>query len=109
MKKEDFGSCLRAQRKAKGLTIEKLAEQLDLSETFLGDIERGDKTPSLQTIQKIITVLDISADTLFPHGAESTIEARPFKEKLDSLSPAQHRVVEDLVDSLLRNIDDKNQ
>ena len=105
MKKEDFGACLRVQRKAKGLTIEQLAEQLGLSATFLGDVERGDKAPSLQTIQKIITVLDVSADSLFPHGENTTLDVRPFKEKLDSLSPVQHRVVEDLIDSLLRNID----
>lgn len=108
MKMEDFGACLRAQRKAKDLTIEQLAERLGLSATFLGEVERSDKTPSLQTIQKIITVLDISADSLFPHGESTTLDVRPFKEKLDSLSPAQHRVVEDLVDSLLRNIDPKN-
>lgn len=39
-----FGHRLRTYRKEKGLTIEKLAEQVGLSPNYLGDVERGKKT-----------------------------------------------------------------
>lgn len=41
-----FGHRLRTYRKEKGLTIEKLAEQVGLSPNYLGDVERGKNCPA---------------------------------------------------------------
>lgn len=46
MDKEVFGLRLRKYRKNKGLTIEKLAEQIGLSPNYLGDVERGKNCPA---------------------------------------------------------------
>lgn len=59
-----FGHRLRTYRKEKGLTIEKLAEQVGLSPNYLGDVERGKKLPSMATFIRLVNVLDISADEL---------------------------------------------
>ena len=64
MDKEVFGLRLRKYRKDKGLTIEKLAEQIGLSPNYLGDVERGKKLPSMGTFIHLVNVLDISADEL---------------------------------------------
>ena len=52
-------------RIAKGLTIEKLAYENDLSKGNLSEIERGMIEPKLNTLEKIAKGLDISLKELF--------------------------------------------
>jgi len=61
---ELLGKHIRKRRKEKNLTLEQLAEQLDVSTTFIGQIERGKGVPSLETLVKIANVLEISTDSL---------------------------------------------
>ena len=42
------------------LTIEKLAERANITDNFLGKIERGEGMPSLPTIDSIACALDVS-------------------------------------------------
>lgn len=48
---------LREVRLARGLTQEKLAEKLDVSLNFLNLIERGQRAPSFDTLERIAKVL----------------------------------------------------
>ena len=59
-----LGEQIRKQRKKKNLTLEQLAEKLDVSTTFIGQIERAKGIPSLETFVKIANVLEISTDSL---------------------------------------------
>ena len=67
-----FGHRLRTYRKEKGLTIEKLAEQVGLSPNYLGDVERGKKLPSMATFIRLVNVLDVSADELLKDEVNRT-------------------------------------
>ena len=58
------GARIKAARKAKHLTQEKLAAVLDLSTPHISALERGVKPPSLETLIIIANELDVSADTL---------------------------------------------
>lgn len=49
----------------KGLTQEELAEKTGLSVTFVGLVERGINTPSLETCNKIARALGVTLDELF--------------------------------------------
>lgn len=60
-----LGKKIREFRKAKGLTIEKLAEKANLNECFLGELERGRKKPSLDTLFKLAKVLGVDIYLLF--------------------------------------------
>ena len=42
-----LGQRIREQRRKKGWTMDKLAEKADLSVNYVGDLERGVKTPRL--------------------------------------------------------------
>ena len=64
MNYELLGRKIRQQRKAKKYTLEQLAEKLDVSTTFIGQIERAKGIPSLETLVKIANVLEISTDSL---------------------------------------------
>ena len=59
-----IGENIRRERKRQLLTIEKLSEKAGITDNFLGKIERGEGTPSLQTIDSIATALNVSIDFL---------------------------------------------
>ncbi len=64
MNYELLGKHIREQRKLKKYTLEQLAEKLDISTTFIGQIERAKGIPSLETLVKIANVLEVSTDSL---------------------------------------------
>lgn len=49
-----LGQRIREQRRKKGWTMDKLAEKADLSVNYVGDLECGVKTPSLDTFIRIV-------------------------------------------------------
>ncbi len=61
---KDLGNRIRKVRKEKYLTQFALAEEVGVSPNFLGDVERGVKSPSLETIICIANVLNVSLDYL---------------------------------------------
>ena len=46
-----LGQRIREQRKEKGWTIEQFAERVELSENYVGDLERGVKIPPILGVQ----------------------------------------------------------
>ena len=59
-----FGILLKRKRKEKGLSQQRLADKSGLDRTFISLMERGLKTPSLTTIFKLSSTLEIEASTL---------------------------------------------
>lgn len=51
-------------RKKQGYTQEKLAELSDISSTYLAQLERGEKAPTIIVIMKIAHGLDVDGATL---------------------------------------------
>ncbi|AZK45700.1 helix-turn-helix domain-containing protein [Paenibacillus lentus] len=61
------GSRIRKIRKSKNWTQEQLAEAATLHYSYIGGVERGDRNISLETLEKIVTALDVPAWELFRH------------------------------------------
>jgi len=59
-----MGDRIRAARKKMNLTQEALAEKVDVTLYYMGEIERGVKTPSLDLFIRLVEALDVSADYL---------------------------------------------
>ena len=57
--KELIGKRIRELRKARGLTIERLAEIAHIGEKYLGDIERGKENPTVATLEKLARALGL--------------------------------------------------
>ncbi|MGC5774876.1 helix-turn-helix domain-containing protein [Paenibacillus pabuli] len=68
---ESVGNRIRELRKAKGWTQEQLAEAAGLHYSYIGGVERGDRNISLETLEKIINGLQISAEEIFKFKEES--------------------------------------
>ncbi len=67
MKELDFtqiGSRIRKARMKLKLTQEEASERCDITNSFYGNIERGDKKMSVETLVKISRGLDVSLDYL---------------------------------------------
>ena len=62
---KQFGLCVRRYRKQKKMSQEKLAELCDLHPVYIGQLERGEKNASLESIMHICQGLDISPSFLF--------------------------------------------
>lgn len=60
-----IGAIIRKYRKQNNYTQEQLAELIDLTPGFLGQIERDETYPKLDNLAKIIQVLGIDANLLF--------------------------------------------
>ena len=60
-----LGQRIRKYRTAKGLSQEKLAELSRCHPTYIGQIERGEKNATVESIEKISDALDISLSVLF--------------------------------------------
>jgi transcriptional regulator with XRE-family HTH domain len=50
---------LRILRKQKGLSQEELAFQAGINRNYVGQIEREEKSPTIDTIEKLASTLDI--------------------------------------------------
>jgi transcriptional regulator with XRE-family HTH domain len=78
------GQNIRLFRRAKGITQEVLAEMVDVSGSYIGYLERGKKSPSLDLLVKIADVLSVEPAILFT-PAEETV-TREFKKLIGILS-----------------------
>ena len=65
------GEKLRNLRKKKGLTLKKLSEKAELSIGYLSNLERDACSPTLENIQKICGILDVSLSELLEENIES--------------------------------------
>ena len=81
-----LGQRIRKYRKEKKYTLEQLAERLDVSTTFIGQIERAAGKPSLETLVKIANALDVSADALLFDDLEERSGVSHFLKKVDELT-----------------------
>ena len=91
---ETLGADLRALRKARGLTLVELADQLGRSVGWLSQVERDISDPSITDLRDIAARLDVSVSILFRHAAAPAHEAgyvvrcdarRPIGSDIDGL------------------------
>jgi len=56
---ETFGINVRRVRLERGMTIEELADEVGLAYTYVGQIERGRRNPTLDVVERIATIFKI--------------------------------------------------
>jgi len=73
---DQIGERIRQHRNQKGLTQETLALNSGLNVSFLGDIERGTKKPSIESLEKLLDGLGVTFLEFF----DFETDIKPFKE-----------------------------
>jgi transcriptional regulator with XRE-family HTH domain len=59
-----FGQNVRRIRQEKGMTLEALADEVGLAYTYVGQIERGQRNPTLGVVERIAAALRTDPLTL---------------------------------------------
>ena len=58
---ETFGANVRKVRLERGMTLEVLADEVGLAYTYVGQIERGRRNPTLDVVERVAAVLKVEA------------------------------------------------
>jgi transcriptional regulator with XRE-family HTH domain len=66
---EMVGERIRLLRQQRGLSQERLAFNADMNTSFIGSIERGQKSPTIDSLEKIAAALDVTLEELFSFEA----------------------------------------
>ncbi len=66
--KQKIGRRIKELRKSKKLSQEKLSEMVDIAQNSLSYIETGDNFFTAETLEKLISALDIEPQELFDFG-----------------------------------------
>ena len=98
-----LGAKIKELRKAKGLTLEKLAEKIGSGKSYIWELEnRGVKRPSAEKLTAIARALDTTTEYLVDNGmTEPTDEVKreAFFRKFQGLSQEDQRKIEDIIDA----------
>lgn len=105
MELESIGRNIRKYRLMKKLRQEDLAELANLTNNYIGAIERGEKLPSLETLIVIINALGVSADMVLVDVIDIGYEVKDslLAEKLSKLSAEDRAKIYDVVDTMIRH------
>lgn len=103
----DVGKRIRALRKSKGMTLEQLADKINLSISFLSDIENGRSNPSLDRLCDLAKALETRASFLL--GECDSVESS--QSGLDGLQsvPGFSKIAEELMDIASWSESDKQE
>lgn len=101
---ERLGYKLRKLRKASGLTQEALAEYLDVTVSYVGQLERGERHPSLDTIEKISKSLNLPVHDLLNDDESSPQDVwiKRYATLLRKCTPRQLAAMYDMIQAFLQ-------
>ncbi|MFD0588369.1 helix-turn-helix domain-containing protein [Paenibacillus sp. GCM10027627] len=83
-----IGENIRALRKSKGLSQEQLALRADINASYMGQVERGEKNPTIDVLSKIAAALQTPLEKIVNvQGETSSVgaeEAARYADKIAS-------------------------
>ena len=97
---KSIGGKIRQHRKQLGLTQEVLAEESGLHHTYIGQLERGEKNATMDSLQKVVTALGIGYNDLFESLLSNNRDpgiADDCYRLISTLSPAEQKVILDII------------
>ena len=63
-----LGMAIKTRRASLGISQEELAHRAGLHRTYVSDLERGARNPSIESIEKLARALDVSVAKLFENA-----------------------------------------
>lgn len=100
---KEIGIRIRSQRETLGYSREKLAELSEISNSFLSDIERGERGFSVALLARISKVLGLSADYIL-FGREQAADLSPITDMLSGLDEKYIPELQELLGAYLKTI-----
>jgi transcriptional regulator with XRE-family HTH domain len=106
-----LGGRLRSLRISLGLTQEQLAERANLHYSYIGQVERGEKTPSLRTLKRLAEAMHTRVEYLV--GETPTYEdqtgdlRRELLALLSDCPPQELQLIMDMIRVLVFHLRDR--
>ena len=99
----EIGKRIKLKRNEMHLTQEKLSEIIDVSPSYISEMERGASICSLATISNISSVLQTSLDYLV-FGITENNSNQTFTEVLKSVPEKNHKLFIDLCENISNSL-----
>lgn len=100
---KEIGKRIKAKRLEKHLTQEKLSELIDVSPSYVSEIERGGSICSLHTLAKINDALDSSLDYLV-FGITNENAKNTFSEVLKNIPEKNQELYISLCENIANSL-----
>lgn len=104
---KELGKRIRAERRKQDLTQEKLAEMAEISDSFMGHIERGGRTLSIETLAKLANALNLSIEYIVCGEFNYQPDMLPAEilDALNQMSNSQRKVFLSMMKTLAAHPD----
>lgn len=105
MELSTIGKNIRNVRKAKKMRQEDLAEKTGLSVNYIGNVERGEKIPSLETFLNIVNALGVTSDVVLADVLDAgyVIRSSILSEKMEKIPQEERQRIFDVIETLMRH------
>jgi len=87
-----IGENIRKERQARNMSIEELAELLELTPGFVGLIERGRRGATAYTLYKLSDIFSIPIDTIFSKTSVRSSDRKPDDKKANGAKTKRTKV-----------------
>jgi len=101
------GERLRAYRNRAGLSQEDLAEKAGIHPTYIGQLERGEKNATMETVEKVARALNLPFEVLFEAIIEGDTQNSVARECYDLLTSRPEKEQRAILDLIKKAIDYK--
>lgn len=100
-----IGQNIKEKRLAKSWKQSTLAEKVDLTTSYVGMIERGEKIPKLETFIHITNALDSTSDEILSGVLNRGYEIRmsEYIKKIQNLSKEEQSKIFEVLDVMLKD------
>ncbi len=103
--RKKVGQRIRNARVSRDWRQEDLAELIGKTPAYVGMLERGERSASLDTFIEIATVLDVTTDELLCDVVISSYRTKllQFDERIEKLGHAERKRLFDIIEAYLSN------
>lgn len=107
MNYENLGKRIREERLKLNLTQEQLAEYADISTSYVGQIERGERKVTLETLVRITNKLNVSIDYLLKDSIHinSDNSLNQVKQLFDGKTKLHKEMAVDVIRVMFSHLD----
>lgn len=105
---EFLGKRIREERLKLNLTQEKLSESVDISNSYMGQIERGERNVTLDTLIRIANRLGVTIDYLLKESININDKyVNQLMQLMDDKTDNQKQMALDVIKIMFSHLEDK--
>lgn len=98
----ETGKRIKYFRTQKNYSVNKLANLAGISQSYLRDVELGNKNPTIEILSYICEALNISLKDFFDDGLPAQFKSDPLIGKIYKLTPGQKKALEQFLDTIIQ-------